>query len=178
MGEYQAAQFAAQSRFQASSARIFTAYGERENESHAAIALIAKAILRVDPYPIWGDGTQTRNFTYVADTVNGLLLLGTREEDERFRAVNVGSSTHHTVMEFVETIFEQVEWRPSELDLQTSRPVGVASRASDNELTNELFDWEPATPLADGVARTLAWYESKTDRPSTADELETLLLAR
>ena len=38
-------------------ARIFTAYGERENESHAAIALIAKALLKLDPYPIWGKWT-------------------------------------------------------------------------------------------------------------------------
>jgi nucleoside-diphosphate-sugar epimerase len=178
MGEYQAWQFALQSRFRASSARIFTAYGERENESHAAIALIAKAILQVDPYPIWGDGNQTRNFTHVADTVNGLLLLGTRDKDEPFRAVNVGSSHHHTVKEFVETVFEQLESRPADLELQTWRPVGVASRASDNTLIRSMFDWEPEVPLSEGIARTIAWYAGKADRPSTAEELEELLLAR
>jgi UDP-glucose 4-epimerase len=178
MGEYQAWQFGLQSRFRASSARIFTAYGERENESHAAIALIAKALLRVDPYPIWGDGTQTRNFTHVADTVKGLLLLGTRDDDEPFRAVNVGSSKHHTVKEFIETVFAQLDWTPEEIELQTWRPVGVASRASDNALIRELFDWEPETPLADGIAGTLAWYADRDDRPSTPEELEDLLLAR
>jgi nucleoside-diphosphate-sugar epimerase len=178
MGEYQAWQFALQSRFRASSARIFTAYGERENESHAAIALIAKALLRVDPYPIWGDGTQTRNFTYVADTVKGLLLLGTRNDDEPFRAVNVGSSQHHTVKEFIETVFKQLDWTPNDVELQTWRPVGVASRASDNEVISGLFGWEPETPLEEGVERTLGWYARKADRPSTAEELETLLLAR
>jgi nucleoside-diphosphate-sugar epimerase len=178
MGEYQAWQFALQSRFRASSARLFTVYGERENESHAAIALIAKALLHVDPYPIWGDGTQTRNFTYIADTVKGLLLLGTRDDEEPFRAVNVGSRNHHTVKEFVDTVFEQLGWTPADLELQTWRPVGVASRASDNTLIKELFGWEPETPLAEGVARTLEWYADRTDRPSTAEELETLLLAR
>ena len=178
MGEYQAWQFALQSRFRASSARLFTVYGERENESHAAIALIANALLRVDPYPIWGDGTQTRNFTYIADTVRGLLLLGTRDDEEPFRAVNVGSSRHHTVKEFVDTVFEQLEWKPTDLELQTWRPVGVASRASDNTLIKELFGWEPETPLVEGIAQTIAWYADRTDRPSTADELETLLLAR
>jgi len=178
MGEYQAWQFALQSRFLASSARIFTAYGERENESHAAIALIAKALLHVDPYPIWGDGMQTRNFTYVADTVRGLLLLGTRDEEEPFRAVNIGSSQHHTVKEFIETVFGQIDWTPKDLELQTWRPVGVASRASDNTLIHSLFDWEPDTPLPMGVERTLAWYTDRADRPSTAEELETLLLAR
>jgi nucleoside-diphosphate-sugar epimerase len=178
MGEYQAWQFALQSRFRASSARIFTAYGERENESHAAIALIAKALLHVDPYPIWGDGTQTRNFTYVADTVRGLLLLGTRSDDEPFRAVNVGSSKHHTVKEFIETVFEELGWVPEDLELQTWRPVGVASRASDNTLICELFEWEPQTPLVEGVERTLSWYADRADRPTTADQLEELLLAR
>jgi nucleoside-diphosphate-sugar epimerase len=181
MGEYQAWQFALQSRFRASSARLFTAYGERENESHAAIALIAKALLRVDPYPIWGDGMQTRNFTYVSDTVRGLLLLGSRDEeadDEPFRAVNIGSSQHHTVKEFIETVFSDLGWTPNELELQTWRPVGVASRASDNAIMRSLFGWEPETPLAEGIQRTLAWYAGREDRPTTADQLEELLLAR
>lgn len=178
MGEYQAWQFALQSRFRASSARIFTAYGERENESHAAIALIAKALLRVDPYPIWGDGMQTRNFTYVSDTVRGLLLLGTRDDAEPFRAVNVGSSNHHTVKEFIDIVFDQLHWTPNDLELQTWRPVGVASRASDNTLIRSLFDWEPETPLAEGIERTLAWYSNREDRPQNADQLEELLLAR
>jgi nucleoside-diphosphate-sugar epimerase len=178
MGEYQATQFALRSRFRATSARVFTAYGERENESHAAIALIAKALLRVDPYPIWGDGTQTRNFTYVADIVTGLLLLGARDDEEPFRAVNIGSSQHHTVKEFIETVFGHIGWKPNDLELQTWRPVGVASRASDNTLIRSLFDWEPETPLDSGVERTLAWYAERPDRPSTVDELETLLLAR
>ncbi len=178
MGEYQAWQFALQSRFRASSARIFTAYGERENESHAAIALIAKALLQVDPYPIWGDGTQTRNFTYVADTVRGLLLLGTRDEEEPFRSVNVGSSQHHTVNDFIEAVFSQLGWKPSEIERQTWRPVGVASRASNNDLIRSLFDWEPQTPLSEGVERTLSWYADCEGRPTTADQLEELLLAR
>jgi nucleoside-diphosphate-sugar epimerase len=178
MGEYQLWQFALQGRFRGASARIFTAYGERENESHAAIALIAKALLEMDPYPVWGDGLQTRNFTYVADTVQGLLLLGSLGESHPFHAVNVGSSQHHTVREFIETTFELLGWRPKKLEFQTWRPVGVASRASNNILIRELFGWEPEVSLREGVARTLAWYADRADRPQTADELEDLLLAR
>lgn len=178
MGEFQLEQFARRGPMTGASARIFTAYGERENESHAAIALIAKALLRVDPYPIWGDGLQTRNFTYVADTVNGLLLLGTLRDDATFRAVNVGSSTHHTVLEFLDTVFELVGWRPEQIERETWRPVGVASRASDNTLVEDLFGWQPRTPLEKGVARTLAWYAARADRPQTSEELEELLLAR
>lgn len=178
MGEFQLEQFARRGPMTGASARIFTAYGERENESHAAIALIAKALLQIDPYPIWGDGMQTRNFTYVADTVEGLLLLGSLRDGEAFRAVNVGSSQHHTVIEFVETVFEIAGWHPETLDRQTTRPVGVASRASDNSLSRSLFGWEPNTSLRDGIRRTLDWYCGRPDRPQTPEDLETLLLAR
>jgi UDP-glucose 4-epimerase len=178
MGEYQLEQFTRRGPMRGASARIFTAYGERENESHAAIALIAKALLQIDPYPIWGDGLQTRNFTYVADTVHGLLLLGSLQDDVPFRAVNVGSSVHHTVLEFVETVFDIVGWRPSVIDRQTWRPVGVASRASDNRLMTSMFGWEPRTPLEVGIARTVAWYASRSDRPTSPDELEQRLLSR
>jgi len=49
--------------------RLFTAYGDRENETHAVIALIAKAFVRMNPYLIWGSGEQDRNFTHVDDIV-------------------------------------------------------------------------------------------------------------
>jgi len=178
MGEYQLAQFALQGRFQGASARIFTAYGERENESHAAIALIAKALLRMEPYPIWGDGRQTRNFTYVSDTVCGLMNLGALVDAEPFRAVNVGSDTHHTVLDFVEMVFDLIGWRPKKLDLQSWRPVGVSSRASDNTLTRDLFGWEPSVGLEEGIRSTLDWYAARPGRPATTTELEELLLAR
>ena len=76
MGELQLRAFCKQKGISGVACRIFTAYGERENESHAVIALIAKAVARLDPFPIWGDGLQTRNFTYVKDTVTGIALGG------------------------------------------------------------------------------------------------------
>ena len=51
------------------SCRLFTVYGPRENESHAIIAFIAKAMIQQDPYEVWGSGQQDRNFTYVSDIV-------------------------------------------------------------------------------------------------------------
>ncbi len=178
IGEFQLDQFAASARYTGVSARIFTAYGERENESHAAIALIAKALLRLDPYPVWGDGQQTRNFTYIADSVEGLLRLGSLAAPEPFLAVNVGSSCHHRVVDFLDVVFDTVAWRPTQVELQTGRPVGVASRASDNTLINRLVGWEPRTSLELGVAHTVQWYASHPDRPETAKDLEQLLLAR
>lgn len=174
MGELQLRAFHKQHGIDAVAARIFTAYGERENESHAVIALIAKAAARLDPYPVWGDGRQTRNFTYVRDTVLGLALAGRLSG---FEVLNVGTSRHHTILELLDAIFDHVGWRPGRLNLELDKPVGVRSRAADNARIRELTGWEPATPLYEGVTRTIDWYV-ETTLPERFRDLDGLLMAR
>ena len=174
MGELQLRAFHQQYGLDAVAARIFTAYGERENESHAVVALIAKAAARLDPYPVWGDGRQTRNFTYVGDTVMGLALAGRMSG---YQVLNVGSAQHHTILELIDVIFERLDWRPDALDLQLGKPVGVRSRASDNTRIKQLTGWEPRTALTEGVFRTLDWYVQSTTSERLRD-LESRLMTR
>ena len=178
MGEYQLENTVRGTRTKGRSARIFTAYGERENESHAAIALMAKAMLRFEPYPIWGSGEQTRNFTHVVDTVTGILLLGSDPGERTFDVFNVGTSEHIKVIDFVRQIFSQIRWTPDRIELQTDKPTGVASRAADNSKIMSAFGWCPTIGIAEGLSRTHEWYMSKPDRPTSAAELERLLMAR
>lgn len=175
MGELQLRAFHKQYGLDAVACRIFTAYGERENETHAVIALIAKAVAKLDPYPIWGNGLQTRNFTYVEDTAMGLALAGARLAG--FETINVGSPVHHTIMELVEHIFDRLGWRPDEIDRQLDKPVGVKSRAADVTKSEKLLDWSPGTSLFDGVGRTTERYVSQFDRERVSD-LDRLLLER
>jgi UDP-glucose 4-epimerase len=177
MGEFQLETLATQS-FKGRSARIFTAYGERENLSHAAIALIAKSELKIDPFPVWGSGNQTRNFTHVSDTVKGLLYLGSDERDLEFDVFNVGMNQHFTVNEFIAEIHNQLKWHPKEWNFQIDKPAGVASRASDNSKIEEIFGWQPCVGLSEGIKRTIEWYLELNDKPKTINELEKKLLAR
>jgi nucleoside-diphosphate-sugar epimerase len=156
MGELQLRAFCKQFGLAGIVCRIFTAYGERENESHAVIALIAKAAARMDPFPIWGDGLQTRNFTYVRDTVTGMALAGAILDG--FDVVNVGTDTHHTILELVREIFRCVNWRPQQIHRQPDKPVGVKSRAADVSKCRQLLGWVPSHSLREGVDRTAAWY--------------------
>lgn len=178
IGELQLETFSNLNRFRGRAARIFTAYGERENESHAAIALIAKAGLKMDPFPIWGDGQQTRNFTYVADTVTGLLLLGSDKRNIQFDIVNLGTSEHVRVIDFVKEIFRQFEWAPKNIEFQLNKPTGVQSRASDNRKINQIFGWEPSISTDIGILRTLEWYVAQENKPHTIEELTERLLKR
>jgi UDP-glucose 4-epimerase len=175
MGEMQLRAFHKQCGLDAIACRIFTAYGERENESHAVIALIAKAVARLDPYPIWGSGLQTRNFTYVGDTVAGLLLSGARLSG--FDIVNIGSERHHTINELIEEIFTVVGWRPTAIERQLGMPVGVKSRAADCTKSRQLLGWEPGYSLREGIRRTASWYQSWVSGERLRD-LDAVLMSR
>jgi nucleoside-diphosphate-sugar epimerase len=122
---------------------------------------------------VWGNGRQTRNFTYVGDTVVGLALAG---RPSGFEVLNGGSSQHHTILELLEVIFCHLDWRPDRLNLELDKPVGVRSRAADNTRVRALTGWEPATPLREGVARTIDWYVGTTP-PARLRELDDLLMA-
>ena len=178
IGEYQLKQMTLGTETMGRSARIFTAYGERENESHAAIALISRGLLQLDPFTIWGNGMQTRNFTYVTDTVTGLMLAGADESNHEFAILNIGTSKHITVNEFIQTIFTIIGWEPKEVFRDLSKPQGVASRAANNELIKSKFDWEPSVSIQEGLKRTIEWYSKQETRPKTFEELEKLLESR
>lgn len=176
MGERSLQAFHEQHGVDASSVRIFTAYGPRENETHAIIALIAKAYAQQDPYQIWGDGEQTRNFTHVSDIVNALVLANEKITDAT--PVNAGIPDYISINEVVETIFEQLDWEPEEVDHMTDKPVGVRHRAADTSRAEELLGWEPQYSIEDGLAETIDWYVENRDREYVRNNLETLLHER
>jgi UDP-glucose 4-epimerase len=175
MGELQLRAFCKEFGLSGVACRIFTAYGERENESHAVIALIAKAVARLDPFPIWGNGLQTRNFTYVRDTVTGMALAGA--ELDGFDVVNVGTDAHHTILELIQEIFRCLNWEPRQIQRQLDKPVGVRSRAADLAKCRDRLNWVPSHSLGDGVARTVAWYLQSSEPPDRK-ALDHLLMER
>lgn len=142
--------------------RFVTAYGPRENETHAIIALIYKAIEKMDPYQIWGDGKQERDFTYVEDIVEGSILASDKIFD--CTPINLGTGRRYQMIEVVEMICKILNWHPSKFEFDTSKPVGVLSRALDNSRAKELLGWEPRFTLEDGLGKTIDWY-LKTHKP-------------
>lgn len=176
MGERSLQAFHDQYGVDASSVRIFTAYGPRENETHAIVALIAKAFARQDPYQIWGDGEQTRNFTYVDDIVEALVRANQRITDGT--PVNAGIREYISINEVTRAIFEQLNWEPVERNYMTDKPVGVKHRAADTTRAEGLLDWEPEYSLEEGLARTIDWYTATHDRHAVRENLEGLLHER
>lgn len=156
MGEMTLCAYRKQYGLKSVACRLFNAYGERENETHAVIALIAKAFIRMDPYEIWGDGQQARNFTYVGDIVDGMMRAAERIDDAS--AVNLGVSDPIKIIDVAREIFKQTAFTPRKIAFNANKPVGVSYRAADLTRARQLLNWEPSTSFQDGMRRTIEWY--------------------
>ncbi len=177
MGEMALRAYHKQYGTKTASARLSTAYGPRENESHAVIALIAKAFIHQSPFEIWGTGEQTRGFTYVDDIVDGLILASEYIDDGS--AVNVGTSEYISLNRIAEVIFQSVNWRPpAGIKHLVDKPVGVLHRALDGAHALDKTGWQPKTTLMDGIRKTVAWYSENHDPEDVATRLEALLMRR
>ncbi|WP_435079436.1 NAD-dependent epimerase/dehydratase family protein [Halococcus sp. AFM35] len=176
MGERALQAYQEQYDIDTSAVRIFTAYGPRENETHAIVAFMAKAYAGQDPFEIWGDGEQTRNFTYVKDITRALRLAAENITDGT--AVNAGISRYVTMNEAVEYIFDYLGWEPDGIAYMTDKPEGVRHRAADTTRAEELLGWEPEYTVEDGIKNTLDWYVDDRDEEYVRENLETLLHER
>jgi nucleoside-diphosphate-sugar epimerase len=142
------------------SCRYFTVYGPRGVENHAVIAMIARAFLREDPFHVWGNGEQIRNWTYVDDIADGTILAAERIDDGT--AVNLGTMERVRVLDAATLVVELAGYSPK-IELQVDMPTGPLNRVADNRLAQQLLGWQPRTKFADGLRTTLEWYFSTKD---------------
>jgi nucleoside-diphosphate-sugar epimerase len=175
MGEFTLQAYAKEHGLKAASCRYFTVYGPRGVENHAVIAMIARAFTGQDPFEVWGDGTQIRNWTYIEDIVAGTLLAGEKIDDGT--AVNLGTMERVRVMDAVKMVLEYTG-HSAEIKLRRDMPTGPLNRVADNSLAKKLLDWEPKTPFREGLRRTVEWYYKTKDREQVKTILTRMLTER
>jgi nucleoside-diphosphate-sugar epimerase len=157
------------------SCRYFTVYGPRGVENHAVIAMIARALIRQDPFKVWGTGEQIRNWTYVQDIVDGTILAAERIDDGT--AVNLGTMERVKVIDAVRMVIENAGYQP-EIELQPDMPTGPYNRVADNGLAGRLLDWEPGTLFEEGLRKTMDWYFESKDPDQVRTILDPMLTGR
>ncbi len=135
--------------------------GGREKAPAAICRKVARAVLEgTSEIEIWGDGEQTRSFTYIDDAIEGTLRL--IDSDVR-EPLNVGSSELVTINRLV-SLVEDIAGVRLERRYVLDAPKGVRGRNSDNTLIRARLGWEPSTPLVEGLRLTYAWiYEQLAD---------------
>jgi nucleoside-diphosphate-sugar epimerase len=161
--------------FKSASCRLFTVYGERGVENHAVMAMTARAFIGQNPFEVWGDGTQIRNWTYVGDIVSGMVLAAEHIKDGS--AVNLGTEERIRVIDAVQEVLRYTG-HEAEIRLRADMPTGPVNRVASNRLAGELFGWKPELAFIDGLHRTIDWYFSTKQREQVRATLQHMLTER
>ena len=138
--------------------RIFNTYGPRMrvNDGRAVPAFMSQA-LRNEDVTVFGDGTQTRSFTYITDLVDGIIRLMLSSEND---PINIGNPREMTIAEIADTIIRmtgstsKVVYRP----LPTDDP---KQRRPDITRARTLLNWEPKVELEEGLVKTIEYFRTK-----------------
>ena len=134
-------------------------YGPRDNfhetNAHVIADLIRKLAAGEDEVVLWGDGSPTREFLYVEDCVEGIVLAAERYDGPE--PVNLGAGKEISIRELAELVADVVGFR-GKITWDTSMPNGQPRRSVDATRALELFGFEARTPLREGLERTVAWY--------------------
>jgi UDP-glucuronate decarboxylase len=154
-----------QHRLRIKVARIFNTYGPRmhPNDGRVVSNFIVQALKNKD-ITVYGDGDQTRSFCYVDDLVDGLIRL-MESEDDIVGPINLGNPTEFTIRRLAEVVIDltgsgsKIIHRPLPQDDPKQRQPDISK-------AQELLGWQPVLPLAEGLTRTIAYFEELLTRES------------
>jgi nucleoside-diphosphate-sugar epimerase len=144
---------------------IYGPYGTWDGGREKAPAAICRKVIQAKrsgklEIEIWGDGEQTRSFTYIDDCLDGTQRLMHGNVTE---ALNVGSDQMVSINQLVD-IVEQIAGVKLKRRYDLSAPKGVRGRNSNNDRIKQLMGWAPSIRLEDGMAKTYAWIHDEIEK--------------
>lgn len=139
--------------------RYFTVYGPRQRPG-MAISQVLLSALSESPVPLYGDGHQRREFTYVSDVVTATLAAA--DADVRAAVINVGGGASVTMLETLD-LAREVTGNPVPIIHCAEQAGDVPATEADLTLARRILGYHPSVDLRDGMARHAAWLESLSD---------------
>ena len=136
--------------------RLSNPFGERQpiNGSQGAIAVFMSKALRGETVEIWGDGSVVRDYVYIADVIDAMLM--TLNYQGQHRSINIGSGTGQSINQIIDAISHTIG-RPIERRYSAHRSFDVPASVLSIERAHRELGWQPSTSFADGLARTSQW---------------------
>jgi UDP-glucuronate 4-epimerase len=139
--------------------RFFTDYGPR-NRPDLAIAKFTRLIDRGEPIPLFGDGSTRRDYTFIADIVDGIVRAA--KHCEGFKVYNLGNSNPVELAELVQVI-GQALGRTPHIQFKPMQPGDVRATHADISLARLELGFAPRTSLQEGIRSYVAWYRDQGD---------------
>jgi GDP-L-fucose synthase len=128
------------------------------DKCHVTPASIIKVATRLDPIPVWGDGTEIRDLLYVEDFCEALQLI--MEKEEAHEIYNVGSNKGYSVNEVIGYL-KEIEGLESPIDYVNNKAPMIPTRLIDSYKIFYTLGWEAKTSIKEGLEKTLNWYKSE-----------------
>lgn len=144
--------------------RFFTVYGPRQRPD-LAIAKFTKLIENGRPLPVYGDGSTRRDYTYVADTVDGIVgaLAWVRDQQPgAYDVFNLGESQTVALSELISAL-EETLGTTAEIDRRPPQPGDVEQTWADISRAREAFGYNPQTDITKGLRNYVQWYRDHAD---------------
>ena len=154
--------------------RPFNTYGPRSHHEGDSGEVIPKFLLRClagRPMVVFGDGTQSRDFTYVSDTAHGILLAG-EHPSAVGETINIGSGSEVTVNDLVKHVALEVGRLDATVEYDRPRPGDVSRLVADVARARTLLGYEPKVSLSEGLQLLLQWYRDQNKSPEELLEQE------
>lgn len=156
--------------------RPFNSFGPRSHHEGDSGEVIPKFMLRSmagRPMVVFGDGTQTRDFTFVSDTARGILLAGVVDKAIG-KTLNLGQGREVTILELAHAIAKALAIPEAAIVHDEPRPGDVLRLFADSSAARELLGFEPSVPLETGLGHLHAWYIAQAVAPQKLLEQERL----
>ena len=162
MGEKQAIAYHKEYGMNIAIVRPSNSYGPRDSDdletAHALGSLIMKAINKMDPFVIWGDGNPIREYIYAKDAAKGMLLA-----IEKYCVgdpINLASGESVSITELAKKILKISKTNPT-IEFDKEKPSGQKRRVLSDKKAQEKIGFIAETSLDDGIEKTIKWYKQK-----------------
>ncbi len=119
-------------------------------------ALIRRAVEKHDPFEVWGDGMDLKDFLYIDDFIDGILLA--MESINNFQPINIAYGSAVTIKDVLKEILIATNYKDAEIIYDESKPTMIPKRMIDIRLAKTKLNWYPKINLKVGIQKTVDWY--------------------
>ena len=148
--------------------RPFNTYGPRSHHEGDAGEMIPKSVVRAlnsESILIFGDGSQTRDYTYVEDVARGMTEAA-KQDGTIGLTLNIGSDSEISIKKIAEMILEITKKTPSKIEYTDGRPGDVLRLFASSKAFRKITGWQPGMPFKDGLLKTIQWFKSRPEGAS------------
>jgi GDP-L-fucose synthase len=127
--------------------------------SHVLPALIRRVVERHDPINVWGNGNDIKDFIYIDDLVEGLIL--TMEKLDHFDIINIASGKQYVLKDLLNAIIQIDGFKNAKIIYDSTKPTMIPKRLINPSKAKKLLGFEARTSMEEGLKKTISWYRSK-----------------